>query len=256
MSGTRPSARDFRDRIRTRDHVLGTFIKTPTTHATEILGLVGFDFVIVDQEHAPFDRGTIDLMCLAGRASNVAAIVRVAEPTPSNILSVLDVGAAGVMVPHCDSPEKAREIAAACRYRGGNRGFSNTTRAGSFGGASFDGHIADQDARITCIAMIEDESALAHLDAIVRVEGIDAVFLGRGDLTAALGVDRMKQAVERITAAARDAGMPTMALVSNRDDARAMRDLGVSAFVHSNDQNLFRSAAAQALEAYRDPAVW
>lgn len=256
MSGTRPAPTAFRSRVRGKEHVLGTFIKTPTSHTTEIIGTVGFDFVIIDQEHAPFDRFSIDMACLGARASGTAALVRVAEPTPASILSVLDVGATGVLVPHVDSPEKARMIAAACRYRGGNRGFSNTTRAGSFGGAAFDDHMSAQDGLVTCVAMIEDEGALQHLDAIAAVEGLDAFFIGRGDLTAALGVARMEEAVKQITAAARAAKMTTMALVSSKADARAMKDLGVTAFLASNDQNFLKSAATAALKDYGDPSVW
>jgi 2-keto-3-deoxy-L-rhamnonate aldolase RhmA len=248
------AARDFRSRILNRQHVLGTFVKLPTPHAVEIVGQVGFDFVIIDQEHSPLDRAAIDIACLAARATNIAAIVRVSEA--ANILSALDCGATGVMVPHCDSPERARQIAAACRHRGGSRGFATTTRAGSYGGAAREQHIAEQDVSVTCIAMIEDQAALAHLEAIAAVKGIDAFFIGRGDLTAALGVEGMKAAVKQITDVARGANMPTVALVSGRDDARAMRDLGVAAFVHSNDQNLLKTAAAQALKDYGDPAAW
>jgi 2-keto-3-deoxy-L-rhamnonate aldolase RhmA len=251
-----PAARDFRRKIREREHVLGTFIKIPTSHSVEIVGLAGFDFVIIDQEHAPFDRGAIDIACLATRAADIAAIVRVQEANAAMIMSALDCGATGVMVPHCDSPAKARQIAAACRHRGGTRGFAGTTRAGSYGGIPGDRHIAEQDAATTCIAMIEDEAAVAHLPEMAAVAGIDAFFIGRGDLTAALGTDGMNAAVKQITAAARAAHMPTIALVSGRDDARAMRELGVTAFVHSNDHNLLKLAAMQAVKDYRDPAAW
>jgi 2-keto-3-deoxy-L-rhamnonate aldolase RhmA len=256
MSDARRQPTEFRSRIIRKEHVLGTFIKTPTTHATEIVGSVGFDFTIVDQEHAPFDRGTIDMACLAARAVGTAALVRVAEPTPASILSVLDLGAAGVLVPHVDSADKARQIASACRYRGGSRGFSNTTRAGGYGSASFTDHMAAQDSQVTCVAMIEDEAALDSLDAIAAVEGIDAFFIGRGDLTAALGPEATVEAVKRITAAARAADRTTMVLVSSRDDARAMRELGATAFVVSNDQSLLRSAASAALKDYGDPKAW
>ena len=256
MTTTRPSPREFRRRLTGGQHVLGTFIKIPTSHTTEIIGGLGYDFVIIDQEHAPFDRGTIDIACLAARAVGTAAIVRVAEPTAAAILSVLDVGATGVMIPHVSSPEKAKEMAAACRHRGGKRGFASTTRAGSYGGAGFEDHIGQQDSEVTCIAMIEDEAALKHLAGIAAVKGVDAFFIGRGDLTAAMGVDGMKKAVLEITAAARTAGMRTIALVSSRDDARAMRDLGVTGFLASNDQNFMKSAAAQALKDYGDPKTW
>src|SRR5690606_38660821 len=120
-------------------------------------------------------------------------------------------GAAGVLVPHVASAQKARDIVAATRYRGGRRGFANTTRAGEFGGGSFADHVARQDAEVVCVAMIEDVAALDAIDAIVSVEGLDAIFIGRGDLTAALGSPGVTSAetfrvVEPIMAAARRAG--------------------------------------------------
>src|SRR5690606_27379499 len=102
----------------------------------------------------------------------------------------------------------------------------------------------------------EDLAALSHLDALAQQPGIDAFFIGRGDLTAALGAERMEVAVKEITAAAKANGMATMALVSNKEDARDMRELGVTAFVYSNDQSLMRSAAAQALTDFGDPTAW
>lgn len=258
MANPRPSYEDFRRRLRAREHVLGTFIKTPTTHAIEILGLLGFDFVVIDQEHAPLDRWQIDTMVLAARASNVAGIVRVGDPGDANILSVLDCGAAGILVPHVDSAAKARDIAAACRYRGGRRGFANTTRAGGFGEATFAGHIQAQDQRVVCTAMIEDLSALDHLDEIAAVEGIDAWFVGRGDLTAALGAPSMtspetRKVVEPIMAAARKAGIPVIMLSPDRADAKAMAELGASAFMVSSDHGFLKQAARQALAEFTPP---
>jgi 2-keto-3-deoxy-L-rhamnonate aldolase RhmA len=249
---------EFRQRLRNREHLIGTFIKTPTTHTTEIIGSLGFDFIVIDQEHAPFDRTTIDLLALAARATGVTALVRVAEGTPANILSALDCGAMGVLVPHVDTARKARDVAAACRYRNGTRGFSNTTRAGRFGGATFHRHMDNQDAEVSCIAMIEDMAALDEIDEIARVDGIDAFFIGRGDLTAALNapspeVPQVRAIVDRIAAAARTVGMPLIVLPSHKDDALAMNKIGASAFIVSNDQSLLKSAAAQALEDYSAP---
>src|SRR4029079_9680753 len=130
MTPDRPPYRDFRRRLKAREHVLGTFIKTPTTHATEILGMLGFDFVVIDQEHAPFDANTIDVMVLAARASDIASIVRVGDPGEANILSVLDCGASGILLPHVDSADKARAVASACRYRGRRRGVANPPPGG------------------------------------------------------------------------------------------------------------------------------
>ena len=102
MSGeiVRPHFSSFRRRFSARQAVVGSFIKTPTTHATEIFGALGYDFVVIDEEHAPFDRAMTDVVLLAARASNLAGIVRVSSDDPAKILSCLDCGAAGVLVPH------------------------------------------------------------------------------------------------------------------------------------------------------------
>src|SRR2546428_7861933 len=134
--GVRPHFSSFRRRFSAQQTVVGSFIKTPTTHATEIFGALGYDFVVIDEEHAPFDRAITDVVLLAARASNLAGIVRVSSDDPAKILSCLDCGAAGVLVPHVATIEKARAIAAAARYRGGRRGFSGPGPARPHGRAA------------------------------------------------------------------------------------------------------------------------
>jgi len=99
--------RGFRARLTGGERLLGTFLKTATGHATEILGGAGFDFVVVDAEHAPFSRGDVDLLMLAARAACIPSVVRVASPEASHLQTALDCGAAGVLVPHVDSAQKA-----------------------------------------------------------------------------------------------------------------------------------------------------
>lgn len=246
----------FRRRLRNREHLLGTFVKTPSPHATEMLGSAGFDFVILDAEHAPLDRAALDLMVLAAWSTNIAALVRVGEGSPSAILSALDCGAAGVLVPHVDTASHAQAIVASCRYRGGRRGFSNTTRAGGYGKRSVAGFIADSDEQVACVAMIEDLGALDRLEEIASVPGLDAFFIGRGDLTVAMGLEnpsdpKVYDAVARIAAAARTAGLPVMVLPGSKADAVAMGELGATAFVLSNDQSFLLKAAQEALKEYQ-----
>ena len=174
---TRPDPGTFRQRLRAGERLIGTFIKTPTSHTSEIIGDVGFDFVVIDEEHAPFDRVTIDAALLGARAAATAGIVRAARPDEGErSSSALDDGAVGVLVPHVASAEKAQQVVAAARYRGGRRGFSNSPRAGRYGGLGLSAHLARADAQTTVIAMIEDPEALDEIDAIARVEGIDAFF--------------------------------------------------------------------------------
>ncbi|MGX1100165.1 HpcH/HpaI aldolase family protein [Amorphus sp. MBR-141] len=241
----------FRERFGSRQHLVGTFVKTPDAHPVEILGDVGFDFVVIDEEHAPWDRVTIDHALLAARASGTAGVVRISEPTAARVLSVLDDGAAGILVPHVSSAAKARDMAAACRYRGGRRGFSNTNRAGRYGQTGMKDHIAASDASIAFIAMIEDPEALDEIDAILAVDGLDGVFIGRGDLTVAYGADsatspEVENACTRICEAAGRAGKAVAVMVPNAEEARRFQAMGASAFIVSSDQGFMHQAASRA----------
>lgn len=216
----------------------------------EILGNVGYDFVVVDEEHAPFNRETTDRIVLACRAAGIAAIVRVQNADPANILSVLDCGADGVLVPHVTDAATAKAIVAAGRYGGGKRGFSPTTRAGQFGRAGQAEHMAAEDQRVTIIAMIEDPEAIDNIDEIVAVEGLDGVFIGRGDLAAAFSgsddaAESVRVATKAVHAAARKVGRTVAILPGTPEDAATQAKAGSTAFILSSDQGFLRRAALQ-----------
>ncbi|MCR6673454.1 HpcH/HpaI aldolase/citrate lyase family protein [Devosia ginsengisoli] len=252
MPPTTASFRQFAARLRAGAHLAGTFVKTPTSHAIEILGQTGFDFVVIDMEHAAIGLAALDQMLLAARGADIAGVVRVAEAAPSAIQTALDTGASGVLVPHICSRERAEAIVAAARYKGGRRGFANTTRAGAYGAVGYEAHKATQDHETACIAMIEDLEALDVLDDILSVAGLDAIFIGRGDLTAALGGEaindpRTMEAVRSIMAAAIRHGVSAITICSDGEDARAMAALGATAFMMGSDQGFMAKSARAAL---------
>jgi len=249
----RPDPMQFRKRFLARETLLGSFVKFPTGHSTEILGAIGFDFVVIDEEHGPFDRVATDMALMGARAGRTAGLVRV--PDTGRLLGALDDGAIGVLVPHVSTPAIAEEVVALCRYRGGRRGFSNTTRAGEYGGRGIWAHVDAQDAEIAVIAMIEDVEALAHLDAIFATPGLDGAFVGRGDLTVALGAKGLdspetQQAAEAILAAAGRAAKPVCIMVAGASEAEQWKKLGASAFIVSSDQGFLRQAAANTASAF------
>lgn len=259
MTGyARPPASQFRERLLAGALLLGTFIKTPAVHTTEIIGELGFDFIVIDAEHAPFDRVTIDRILLAARAWNVAALVRVARNDPALILGALDDGAAGVLVPHVANAEHARAVVSAARYRTGRRGFSNSARAGGYGRAGIWEHVDSADRSVAALAMIEDPEALERLDEILATPGLDAICIGRGDLTVALGAaaidaPEVRSAVERISSAAQTARRPLCAHVSDiaSEEARWLRSLGVTVFIVASDQGFMRRSAAGTLADFK-----
>jgi 2-keto-3-deoxy-L-rhamnonate aldolase RhmA len=249
--------REFRKRLLARELLIGTFCKTPTSHAAEILGALGYDFVMLDEEHAPWTRQTLEVGFLGARAFNTAGLVRIARPDANSILSALDDGAIGVMVPHVASAEKARNIASWARYKGGTRG-SGVGRGGDYGGKATDAHYTAADATTTVIAMIEDREAIERIDEITAVEGIDGFFLGRGDLALSLSnatgpAPTVEEAVRSVAKSVLRSGKALCAVTANMasDDAKKMLDLGVTALMVSSDQGFLRSAALAQLEHFK-----
>jgi staphyloferrin B biosynthesis citrate synthase len=242
----------FRSRLLARQTLVGTFLKTPTGHGVEIVGDAGFDFVVIDQEHAPFDRSSTDVALAIACARGLPALVRVAGP--ETILSVLDGGATGILMPHVASVEQARAVVAACRYRGG-RGFATSTRAGRYTAVPTWDHIDRSDADTVVVAQIEDVAALPDAGAIAAIEGVDSLFLGRGDLTAAFG-DRtsdhqVREASDTIAAAARAAGKVVSVHTGNAAEAGYLSALGATVFVLSSDQGFLRQGALASLGALK-----
>jgi 2-keto-3-deoxy-L-rhamnonate aldolase RhmA len=252
----RPSPYDFRKRLLAREPLLGTFLKTPTSHHTEILGSIGFDYVMLDDEHAPWTRDALDTAFLAARAFGTAGLVRISRPDASSILQVLDAGASGIMVPHVSTAQMARNIASWARYRGGTRGSAVGSRAGDYGKRSADAHYDHADATTTVIAMIEDAEALERIDEITAVEGVEAIFIGRGDLGLSLsnmaGPRPTVEEATRIIAESARRNDKVLAAVTSfpSDDAQAMIDLGVTCMLAGSDHGWVRSGGLAQLKGF------
>ena len=178
----------FRERLCGGAPLLGTFLRTPSPMLCEVLGRSGLDLVCIDAEHSPFDRRDIDACVMTLRAVNSAAIVRV--PIERGTYSqCLDVGATGILVPHVISATQAREIARVAHYGRGGRGFAGVTRAANYGGKTMAEHLRDSAATTTVIVQIDDVEAVEAVEEIATVVDVDALFIGRMDLTVALGCD-------------------------------------------------------------------
>ena len=179
----------FKARLNARAPLLGCFIKTPHPTVIEVLGATALDFLVLDGEHAPFDRAAIDACLLAARAVGCAVLVRVPDDTPSTILNVLDCGAAGVVVPHVTSVAQARALAASVRYVPGGRGIAGTTRAGGYGARPLADHRRAAADEVSLICQIEDREGVDCAAEIAAVDGVDGLFVGRADLTVSYGLD-------------------------------------------------------------------
>ncbi len=239
----------FAERLRSGAPLSGTWVKTPHPHVVEVLALSPLDCLVLDAEHAPFDRAALDLCILAARAGGKPVLVRPASGAPEAILAALDGGADGVIIPHIRSAEEARAAVRACRYVPGGRGFAGSSRAARYTTLGMAAHRAAARG-VAIVAQIEDIEAIDAIDAIAAVEGIDALFVGRADLTvsyAAGGPDdpRVVAAVEKVCAAGVAAGRTVGMFLGRVDDVAGWRTRGASLFILQSDQEFLLTGAAR-----------
>ena len=238
---------DFRSRIKARELLIGTFIKTPAPHTVEILGHAGLDFAVVDQEHAPIGIEQMDMMALASRAAGLPLLSRRWGTSRDWIAPLLDLGMTGVMVPHVMDGADAEAVCDAVRFARGKRGVSPSPRAGNYGGMGVPAYRQACDAASVVMVQIEDASALDHLDDIAAIDDVDMMFIGPADLSQSMQVaypsPELDEAIMRIIAAGQKAGTAIGLFVGNASQIPDWHAKGVTLFVCGSDQSMLRNAA-------------
>ena len=245
----------FRDRLRSGDLLAGTWVKTPHPHVVEVLSLSSLDVLVLDAEHAPFDRAALDLCILAARAGGKPVLIRPQSASHEQILNALDCGADGVILPHIRTAAEAEAAVKACHYVSGGRGYAGSSRAAAYTTKGMAKHRTDAK-NVIVIAQIEDVDGVDNIDAIAAVEGIDALFIGRADLTIAYDAETpddsvVVTAVDRIAAAGKAAGRTTGMFLGRVDDVPMWRDKGASLFILGSDHDFLLQGAARLAEAVR-----
>jgi 2-keto-3-deoxy-L-rhamnonate aldolase RhmA len=250
-------ARAFREKLRAGPTCLGTCVTFSDATVTEsVCGL--FDFVWIDTEHNPLSLEAVQAHVIATKGTGTTPLVRVPWNDPVRIKPVLDLGAAGVIVPLIRTAEEAAGAVAACRYPPeGVRGYGprRPTQYARIGGPEY--CRAANEAVVT-IVQIEHEDAVRNIDAILAVPGLTSVVIGPNDLSGSLG--RMGEprhpdvlrAIDAVLASGRRAGVPVGIAVG--DDPGVLTgwvDKGVRWIAIGADFVLLTSAAARSVEAIR-----
>lgn len=247
---------DLRSRIRAGEPVLGTFIKTPTPHVAELLGLAGLDFAVVDREHAPIGTEALDLLVIAARSVALPLLVRVPSNDPVSIASALDAGAEGILVPHVRNAAEASSVVQAAKYSAGKRGFSPSVRAGMYGTQEAAKYRSSADARSVLIVQIEDVTALDHLDEIASISEIDALFIGPADLALSIGCgphdSALADAINLIVAAGKRNAKPVAIFTTQADQIPSSLAKGISIVVCGSDQSMIIAGGRQISGSIRE----
>lgn len=177
----------FKEALAKGERQIGCWMSFADGQIAEIMGTCGFDWLVIDGEHAPNDIRSIRDQLIALTASPSHPVVRVPVGETWMIKQVLDAGAQTVLVPIVESADQARELVRACHYPPkGVRGVGATAaRATMFGSVSEYIQTADQE--VCLLVQVENRAGIDALDEILQVEGIDGVFIGPADLSTDMG---------------------------------------------------------------------
>jgi len=238
----------FKAALRDHRQQIGLWSSLCSNLVAEILGYAGFDWILIDTEHAPNEVPGVLSQLQAMLAATAEPVVRVAWNDIVLIKRVLDVGARSILVPFVQNADEARKAVAATRYPPlGIRGVSVAPRANRFG------HVAGYHCRaheeMCVLVQVETRVALAEIEGIAAVEGVDGIFIGPSDLAADLGhlADNqhpeaqaaVADACRRIRAAGKAAGI----LAGNPDDAVRHLDAGFTFVAVGSDVGLLNQGA-------------
>lgn len=254
----------FKQALAERRPQIGLWLGLASASATEICAGAGFDWLLIDGEHAPNDLASVlhQAQVIAGYPS-VHAIARVplgvGHVGQMLIKQYLDLGVQTLLVPMVDTAEQAAEVARSMRYPPqGVRGMAGA-RASRWGG--YPGYANEANAQVCLLVQAETQRALQNLDAIAATEGVDGVFIGPADLSASMGhvgnaahpevQAAIEDAIRRITAAGKAAGI----LATHEALARRYLELGATFVAVGLDTQLVARGAAALAATFKRGAV-
>lgn len=252
---TNPTSR-LRDLLPADRPLWGAFLGSNSAMCAELMAKAGFDWLVVDTQHAP-SSGSEQLAAMLRATAGVPTLVRI--PWKSDLaaaMTALDAGAQGLIVPMLDTAEEAALIAGACRYP--PRGFR------SFGpwraALQVDDYgTADGDDAALCFVQIETRSGIENLDAIVDVPEVDGAYIGPQDLSLShdgglswrTDNQALHELCERVVKACRRAGKLAIAHTADPDDALHWGRVGFDLVTATSDTRLVGIAAADAITTLR-----
>jgi 4-hydroxy-2-oxoheptanedioate aldolase len=225
----------------------GASIQIPAPALVEILGLVGYDFTMIDAEHGLFDMQAAGELLRAAHGAGLTPLLRVSKNDPALILKALDLGAQGVIIPHVSSKAEAVQAVDASKY-GGSRGACPLVRAAGYGLWSWKDYQRQADQETLVIVLIEDLQGAENIEDILSAGGIDIVFLGPFDMSVSAGYEGnvrhpvIQTALDRILTACKQQGIPVMHALTGGPDVEEWVNRGVRLILQSADSVVFARA--------------
>lgn len=219
------------------------------------------DYAIIDAEHGSRGRAEIEALVTMLRGAELAPIVRVPVPKAEWVAMALDAGAAGILVPYCETVEEVRAVVATAKWHPLKGAYlRRAVETGELPSAASEAYLAERHKDTFCLIGIESVPAVENLEAILDVGHIDGIFIGPNDMSTSLGIpndyedETYWQTVEQVITCAEARGVPVMVHHQTRETSIRAMDAGARFVLHAMDTNLLQRALQNEFGALRDHA--
>jgi 4-hydroxy-2-oxoheptanedioate aldolase len=237
-----------------RKKMIGAFFNSGTVVSAEILGGLGFDFIVIDTEHCQYDFGAVEAFIRASECRNLVPIVRIVDCSRNYILKMLDLGAMGLYLPFIKTADEVRKAVALAKYPPvGQRGLGHGHKVG-YGidpivntGNPKD-YLEWANANTLIFPQCETVEAVENIDEILAVDGVAGIFIGPFDLSIAMGIPcqfdnpTFNGAVRRVKDACNKAGKMVFTMGMTPEDAKQKFDMGFDGVLATDTSFLLRAA--------------
>jgi len=246
--------KNLKSRLKKGETLHGCWLNLGSSLTAEIVGLSGFDWVLIDLEHGAGSEKEALGQIQALQHTSAGIIVRVESAEPQRIHRVLDMGAEGVMCPKINNLSEAKKVVNGLYYPPmGQRGVAKMVRATQFA-QNFQSYYEASQENILGIVQIETREVLHHVDEIANLEGVDVLFIGPADLSMELGIfgqfnhPDFLAAVEKTIKAANQAGKATGILFFNPEEYSKYHQMGIRFIACGADATFVAEGAKNMVE--------
>ena len=223
-----------------------------------LLACCGYDYILIDCEHGYFDMSQVANLIAVADGARIPVLVRVTQPSRTNITKYLDMGAQGILLSDVNSRADAERLASLCRYAPeGNRGVSTFRAHTGYSCGDVGQIMRDANERVIVICQIESPETVDNIDEITSIAGVDGVLIGPNDLNQHMGIfgeykhPRMVQAMQDVAISAKKNGKWSGVITANNDLLNMGRDFGMTCFSVGSELNAIYNGATQSLRHTR-----
>lgn len=252
----------LKETIAAKGSAVGTFLGVTNVPEMEILGYTGLDFVIIDTEHGPYDTMQMSDLAKAAELAGMAPVVRIADVTHKEIQRAADNGAQGIIVPCLRSVDDFKKAVDLAKFAPiGNCGFIKARGCGfgneEWAGGSLRSYMEKSNEKLLVLPQCETAEALAAIEEIVAIEGLDGIFIGPFDLSISMGIPAefdnpvFQAALDRILTACKKAGKLCMIYTNNPAESRKYLAAGYDAVANSIDTVVYKEAYKKIVDEIR-----